>query len=81
MMQSDVLSDGATFMVQRTTLGANQEMEPTGDVMYVTCGPFECVEGMDAPELSIANSKTCTDWDPTVSIQVGKVDNDVIGSR
>ena len=78
MMQSAVLSDGATFMVQRTTVGANQEMEPTGDVMYITCGPFECVEGMDAPMLSIANSGVCTAWDPSVSIEVGKVDNDVI---
>ena len=65
-------------MVQRTTLGANQEMEPTGDVMYITCGPFECVEGSDAPELSIANSTVCTAWDPTVEIQVGKIDNDVV---
>ena len=78
-MQSMVVTDGVTFMVQRTTVGANQEMEPTGDVAYVTCGPFECMEGDTAPELSIANSKMCTDWDPSVSIQVGKVDNDVIG--
>ena len=78
MMQSAVLSDGATFMVQRTTVGANQEMEPTGGVMYITCGPFECMEGEDAPELSIANSALCTAWDPSVEIQVGKVDNDVI---
>ncbi len=78
MSQSMVLSDGATFMVQRTTVGANQEMEPTGDVMYVTCGPFECMEGEDAPMLSIANSSVCTAWDPSVSIEVGKVDNDVI---
>ena len=79
MMQSAVLSDGATFMVQRTAVGANQEMEPTGDVMYITCGPFECMEGSDAPELSIANSAVCTAWDPSVGIMVGKVDNDVIG--
>ena len=78
MLQSMVLSDGATFMVQRTTVGANQEMEPTGDVMHITCGPFECMEGMDAPMLSIANSGVCNMWDPSVSIQVGKVDNDVI---
>ena len=78
LMQSAVLSDGATFMVQRTTVGANQEMEPTGDVAYVTCGPFECVDGMDAPMLSIANSGVCTDWDPSVEIMVGKVDNDVL---
>ena len=51
-LQADVISGGATFMVQRTTVGANQEMEPTGDVAYVTCGPFECADGMDAPEIS-----------------------------
>ena len=45
---------------------------------YVTCGPFECVEGMDAPELSIANSAVCTAWDPMVEIQVGEIDNDVL---
>ena len=81
LMQTMVLSDGATFMVQRTTLGANQEMEPTGDVMYITCGPFECMEGEDAPMLSIANSKVCTDWDPDVNIMVGKVDNDVLDAN
>ena len=78
LMQSAVISDGATFMVQRAVIGANQEMEPSGDVAYVTCGPFECVDGEDAPELSITNSAVCTAWDPTVEIQVGKVDNDVI---
>ena len=65
-------------MVQRTTVGANQEMEPSGDVAYVTCGPFECADGMDAPELSIENSAMCTAWDPTVEIQVGEIDNDVV---
>ena len=78
LLQSDVLGGGATFMVQRTTIGANQEMAPTGDVAYVTCGPFECQNGMDAPEISIANSSVCNAWDPTVEIQVGKVDNDVV---
>ena len=78
LLQSDVLSDGATFMVQRAVIGANQEMEPSGDVAYVTCGPFECVDGMDAPMLSIANSGVCTAWDPDVEIMVGKVDNDVL---
>jgi len=78
LKQSAVLSDGATFMVQRTTVGANQEMEPSGDVMYITCGPFECAEGMDVPMLSIENSSVCSAWDPTLEIQVGKVDNDVL---
>ena len=58
-LQADVVSDGATFMVQRATVGANQEMEPTGDAAYVTCGPFECADGMDAPEITIENSAAC----------------------
>ncbi len=78
VLQSAVLDGGATFMVQRTTMGANQEMEPSSDVSYVTCGPFECTEGEDAPTLSIANSTVCSAWDPEVDIQVGKIDNDVI---
>ena len=78
MLQSGVLDGGATFMVQRTTVGANQEMEPAGDVAYVTCGPFVCTDGMDAPEISIADSGVCNAWNPTVEIQVGKIDNDVI---
>ena len=81
LKQSAVLSDGATFMVQRAVIGANQDMEPSGDVAYVTCGPFECADGMDVPELSIEDSTVCTAWDPSVEIQVGKVDNDVIGPR
>ncbi len=81
LMQSMALSDGATFMVTRTTMGANQEMEPTGDVAYVTCGPFNCADGMDAPELSIADSGVCTGWDPSVEFQVGKVKNTVAGGE
>ena len=77
LMQSAVLSDGATFMVQRTTVGANQEMEPTGDMAYVTCGPFNCQDGMDPPVPTIEDSPICTAWDPMVEIQVGKIDNDV----
>ena len=76
LMQSTVLSDGATFMITRTVVGANQGMDKTGDVAYVTCGPFNCADGMDAPEISIADSAVCAAWDPMVEIQVGKVDND-----
>ena len=79
LLQSAVLSDGATFMVQRAAIGANQEMEPSGDVAYVTCGPFECVDGMDKAELSILNSGVCTAWDPDMVLQYGMVDNDVLG--
>ena len=85
LLQSKVLSDGATFMVQRAVVGArravdgaNQETEPSGDVAYVTCGPFECVDGKEKAELSITNSAVCTAWDPMVEFEVGKVDNDVL---
>ena len=74
-LQADVVSDGATFMVQRATVGANQEMEPTGDMAYVTCGPFECADGMDAPEVTIENSMACTMWEPTLELSVGLIDN------
>ena len=79
LLQSKVLTDGATFKIQRTTKGANQMMEPTGDVMYLTCGPFNCGEGMDAPVPSIEDSPVCTAWKPDVRFEVGKVDNDVLG--
>ena len=76
LLQSAVVTDGATFMVQRTTMGANQEMEPTGDVAYVTCGPFACTEGMDPPEI-LEDSAVCAAWDPDLTLQVGLIDNDV----
>ena len=77
-MQSMVVSTGVTFAVQAVEIGANQVPLPIGPQTLITCGPFECMEGPVAPMLSIANSKVCTDWDPTVEIQVGKVDNDVV---
>ncbi|MCY4670129.1 MAG: hypothetical protein OXC29_19355, partial [Rhodococcus sp.] len=79
-LQSLVVTDGATFKIMRVTVGANQEEEPTGDVTYWTCGPFECAEGMDAPEISIANSAACAAWDPEVTLQVGYVDNTVVAA-
>ena len=77
ILQSAVVDGGATFMIQRTTMGTNQEMEPTGDVAYVTCGPFECAEGMDAPTIDITNSAACQGWEPTVELEVGFVNNEV----
>ena len=80
LLQSAVLDGDATFMVQRATIGANQEMEPSGDVAYVTCGPFECVDGMDAPEITLENSTVCNGFDPELVLQVGKIDNDVLAA-
>ena len=82
LLQSKVLDEGATFMIQRATLGANQEMEPKDDVAYVTCGPFECSESSNdgpppVPVPSIANSPVCNDFETADAIlQVGFVDND-----
>ena len=78
LLQSDVLAGEATFMIQRTTMGANQEMEPSGDVAYVTCGPFNCADGMDAPELSVMDSAVCNAFEPAFTLQVGWVKNDVL---
>ena len=78
LLQSGVLAGEATFKIQRTTMGANQEMEPTGDVAYVTCGPFACQDGMDAPDLSIMDSAVCNAFMPEFTLQVGWVDNDVL---
>ncbi|MXX85411.1 MAG: fibronectin type III domain-containing protein [Acidobacteria bacterium] len=80
LLQSAVLDGGATFMIQRTTMGVNQEMEPTGDIAYVTCGPFNCSESSNdepppAPELSIADSGVCNDWEADIQLQIGFVDN------
>ena len=77
LLQSDVLAGGATFMVQRAVIGANQ-MEDSGDAAYVTCGPFACQDGMDPPEITIENSSVCNGFDPQLTLQVGKIDNDVV---
>ena len=81
LLQSGVIAGEATFMIQRTTMGANQEMEPTGDVAYVTCGPFNCADGMDAPEPSIADSAVCRAFAPEFTLQIGWVDNDVLPAQ
>ena len=77
-LQSTVVGDGATFKIMRVVVGANQEEEPTGDVAYVTCGPFECTESMAdvpaAPEISVENSTVCTTFEADLQFVVGIVD-------
>ena len=74
-MQMAVATDGVTFMFQRLSTAAGQEPTPMGDMMYITCGPFECSEAMDevpaAPEISIANSQACTDFEAELTLNVG----------
>ena len=83
-MQSDVVDGGAIFMVQKMAEGANQEMEPTGDVAYVACGPFECVSGdsadVTAPAITSADDDSYVAWEPVLDVSYGWVDNDVFDS-
>ena len=74
-MQSAVANDGVTFKFQRVTTGAGQEPMAMGDMMYITCGPFECTEAADevpaAPEITIANSAACTAFEAELTLNVG----------
>ena len=79
-LQSKVVSEGVTFKAVRAGVA-----EPgDGDVAYVTCGPFQCATGMDAPAISIKDSQACTDWESSdplgMGLLVGKVDNDYVAS-
>ena len=74
-LQSVVVSTGAVFSVQPVEIGANQLPIPIGDPHFVTCGPFQCAEGMDPPEITIADSGACADWEYTIDLHVGFVDN------
>ena len=56
--QAMVVETGVTFILQPVEIGANQVPLPIGDPHPITCGPFECAMGMDAPEVTIENS-TC----------------------
>ena len=77
-LQSMVVNNGVTFRIQRVALGANQEMTPTSDIAYMTCGPFDCTDGMEAPDITLADSDICENdqWDHKLTLQIGKVDND-----
>ena len=79
-LQKDVVSEaGVVFQIMRVTVGANQDMEPTGDVAYVTCGPFQCTESSDmvemAPAITTGDSEICSAWSPNFNLEVGRVDN------
>jgi hypothetical protein len=58
-------------------VGANQIPIPVGDEHHVTCGPFGCAAGMDAPEVTIEDSAKCTAWEPNLVLDIGLIDNDL----
>lgn len=74
-MQSVVANSGVVFRFQRITTGAGQEPMPMGDMMYITCGPFECTEAADEPPdkpaITIANSAACTAFEADLTLNVG----------
>ncbi len=78
--QSDVVGAGVTFRAVRVRVGAGQETIPASEVMHITCGPFRCSEASmekpAAPEVTVADSAVCADWDPKMELQVGMIDND-----
>ena len=76
-LQSEVISEGATFKVERISMGANQMTEPDGDVTYVTCGPWGCESGMDAPAFP-TESMACQDWTWSLDLVPGFVDNTIM---
>ena len=74
-MQAAVANDGVTFMFQRVTTGAGQEPTAMGDAMYITCGPFRCSDAADeapaAPDITIADSAACTEFDVNLDLVLG----------
>ena len=71
----DAPGNGATFILQPVVMGANQVPLPVGDPHPMTCGPFQCGPGIMGPEITIEDSDKCNDWDPTLHLDVGLIDN------
>ncbi|MYC48682.1 MAG: fibronectin type III domain-containing protein [Synechococcus sp. SB0662_bin_14] len=76
-LQGMVVTTGVTFAVQHVEIGANQVSLPIGDAVLVTCGPFQCMEGLAPPPISIADSSVCAGWMPEATLHLGLIDNDV----
>lgn len=78
-LQADIAGDGVTFRFDRVTTGAGQEPTPTGDTMYITCGPFRCSEASTetpaAPDITIADSAACSGFEADFKVAVGAVRN------
>ena len=77
--QMSVARDGAVFRFEKVTVGAGQETTPTGDVAYITCGPFRCsdaaMEEPAAPAITLADSAACTEFDASLNLVTGMANN------
>ena len=78
-LQADIAGDGVTFRFDRVTTGAGQEPTPTGETMYITCGPFRCsdasTDAPPAPDITIADSAACSGFEADFRVNVGAVRN------
>ncbi len=77
--QVAVARDGAVFMFEKVTVGAGQEAMPTGDVAYITCGPFRCSDAAtDAPPrpaITLEDSAACQEFEADLTLVKGMVHN------
>ena len=77
-LQADIVRDGVTFRFDRTA-GAGQQPTPTGETMYITCGPFRCSDAAEevppAPEITVADSAVCSGFEADFRADVGAVRN------
>ena len=77
--QMSVARDGAVFQFEKVTVGAGQETTPTGDVAYITCGPFRCsdaaMEEPAAPAITLADSAACEEFEATLNLVKGMAYN------
>ena len=82
--QMSVARDGAVFRFEKVTVGAGQETTPTGDVAYITCGPFRCsdaaMEEPAAPAITLEDSAACNEFEATLDLVPGMVKNGGSGS-
>ena len=77
--QLAVARDGAVFMFEKVTVGAGQEAMPTGDVAYITCGPFRCSDAAtDAPPrpaITLEDSAVCQEFEASLDLVKGIASN------
>ena len=73
--QKTVAMEGVSFALRRVSMGAGQEPTPTGDTLYITCGPFRCSEASDetppAPPITISDSAACSGFEPDFTLNPG----------
>ena len=77
--QVAVARDGAVFRFEKVTVGAGQEAMPTGDVVYITCGPFRCSDAAtDAPPrpaITLEDSAACQEFEAGLDLVKGIASN------